>query len=632
MTREGPIATPRQHAVAEPATADANAVGRGRSRDLRPLAELWPFLKAHRGDAILSIVSLLFSTGATLGLTVALRLVVDSFTPAAPASLDSAAVRSAVGRGFTAASSASLNETFLILTAVACLLALATASRFYFIAKTGERVVADLRAALYRRVLTLDQAFFLEVQAGEVVSRLTTDMTMVEGVVGSAASVALRNLLTLVGAVAMLVFVSPQLTLCVALLAPLILAPLVLYGRRVRRLSAQAQERFAEAVAFAGETLDAVDTVQAFGRQRSVGDRFSHSVEVAFAASLARVGARAVMTGGVVVLVYGGVAAVFWLGANQVLSRQMSPGELVQFAILAVLAAGSVGSLSESWGEVQKAAGAMERIAHLLHARPAIAAPATPFPLPTPTRGEIQLRDVVFTYPGRPDLPALNGFNLHVRAGERVALVGPSGAGKSTVFRLLLRFYDPVVGSVRIDGVRLCDADPDEIRARIALVAQDAPLFSGSALENLEFGRQGVEMAEVLAATSVAQADGFLSALPDGMDTRLGDRARTLSGGERQRLAIARALVRDAPILLLDEATSALDAENERLIQRALDQAMSGRTTIVIAHRLATILKADRIVVIEAGRAVEEGTHAELSAKGGAYARLAQLQFGLEAA
>jgi ATP-binding cassette subfamily B protein len=610
MVSEGVLGA-RRRPAADSSVPDGSRA-RERRRDLRPLAELAPFLSAHGLDAVASVAALLVSVSATLGLTAALRWVVD--------------------KGFAHPSASVLNETFFALLGVAAVLAVATAFRFYFITKLGERVVADLRIALYRRVLSLDQAFFLNVRAGEVLSRLTTDMTIVEGVVGSTASIALRNLLTLVGAVAMLAVISAKLSLYVALMAPLILVPLVLYGRRVRRLSARAQSRFAEAVAFAGETLDSVDTVQAFGRERTVGDRFSSAVEAAFAASLSRVGARSVMTGLVMALVFGGVATLFWVGANQVISRQLTAGALIQFALLAVLAAGSVGALSEVWGEVQKAAGAMERITHLLHAQPAIAAPASPRPLPRPPRGEIEFRGVVFAYPGRPDLPALNGFDLHVRPGERVALVGPSGAGKSTVLRLMLRFYDPTAGAVRLDGIDLRQVDPAEIRARIALVAQDAPLFSGSAAENLAFGREGVDQAGILAAARAAQAEAFLAALPAGLDTPLGERAKTLSGGERQRLAIARALVRDAPILLLDEATSALDAESERLVQRALHEAMSGRTTVVVAHRLATVLKADRIVVMDGGRVVETGSHTELSAKGGLYAKLARLQFGMEAA
>ncbi|MDQ2859571.1 MAG: ABC transporter transmembrane domain-containing protein [Pseudomonadota bacterium] len=586
--------------------------GRAKRRDVRPLAHLAPFLRAHWGDAAWSVAFLLVSTSATLGLSGAARLVVD--------------------RGFSSAGASQLNRAFLFLIAVAAVLAVATALRFYFISKLGERVVADLRAALYRHVLTLDQAYFLKVRTGEVLSRLTTDMTIVESMVGSSASVALRNLLTLVGALAVLVFVSPRLTLYVALLAPAILAPLLLFGRRVRKLSIHAQERFADAVGYAGETLDALDTLQAFGREKSAGERFGRSVETAFGASLARIRARALMTGLVITLVFGGVATIFWLGAHAVVIGTMTGGTLLMFAILAVLAAGSVGALGEVWGDVQKAAGAMDRIAELLGATPAIAVPPAPLPMPRPARGEIAFEQVVFAYPGRADLPALNGFDLRVGAGERVALVGPSGAGKSTVFRLALRFYDPQGGVVRIDGVDVKTADPAEVRALIALVAQDAPLFSGSALENLRFGREDATPDELIAAARAAEAEAFIAALPRGFDTPLGERGKTLSGGERQRLAIARALTRDAPILLLDEATSALDAENERLVQPALHDAMSGRTTLVIAHRLATVLAADRIVVMDAGRVVESGTHAELSARGGLYARLAQLQFGMEAA
>lgn len=592
--------------------SSGSAGGRRRGARLRPLAGLGRFLKAHRGDAAAAVLALLVSTASTLGLTAALRFVVD--------------------QGFGAGSQAGLNETFVVLLGVAALLAAATASRFYFVNRLGERVAADLRVALYRQALTLDQATFLEVRSSEMLSRLTLDVGIVEAMVGSGASVALRNLLTLVGAMAMLAFVSARLTLFVVALAPFVLAPLLLYGRRVRRLSVRAQERLGEAVAFAGETLEAVDTVQAFGGQRRLGERFAEAVDAAFTASLARVGARAVMTGGVIALVFSGVAAVFWLGANAVIARQMSAGALVQFAILAVLAAGAAGALSEAWGEVQKAAGAMDRIGALLDARPTIAAPAKSTPLPSPPVGQIDFEGVAFSYPGRPDLPALNGFELHVRPGERVALVGPSGAGKSTVFRLLLRFFDPTSGIVRIDGVSVREADPAEIRGRIAWVAQDAPLFSGSAAENIGFGRPEADRMEILNAARAAQAVSFLSALPEGLDTRLGEKAKTLSGGERQRVAIARALVRDAAILLLDEATSALDAENELLIQRALDEAMHGRTTLVIAHRLATVLKANRIVVMEGGRIVEEGSHAELVEKGGVYARLAELQFGKEAA
>jgi ATP-binding cassette subfamily B protein len=397
----------------------------------------------------------------------------------------------------------------------------------------------------------------------------------------------------------------------------------------------RAQAAFADAVGYAGETLDGLDTVQAFGREAGASAKFSAGVEAAFRASVARITARAVMTALVMLLLFGGIGFLLWRSAIAAFVAQpptMTGGALIQFVFLAVLVGGSVGALGETWGDVQKTSGAMERIAEILQARPSIAPPAQPRALPTPARGEVAFEGVTFAYPGRPDLPALSDFSLAVRPGERVALVGPSGAGKSTVFRLLLRFYDPQAGRISLDGVGLTEADPAEVRARIALVSQEAPLFSGSAFDNLRFGREDATDDELIAAARAAEAEGFVAALPRGFDTPLGERAKTLSGGQRQRLAIARALVRGAPVLLLDEATSALDAESERLVQRALADAMVGRTTLVIAHRLATVLAADRIVVMEAGRVVDEGTHAELIARGGLYARLAELQFGLQAA
>ena len=586
---------------------------RDKSRDIRPLGRLLPFLAAHWGDALLALLALLVSSAATVTLTAAGRLLID--------------------RGFSrAGSEALLNRSFLLAGADILVLALATSMRFYFVTKLGERVVADVRKALYAHVLMLDQAFFLNTRTGEVLSRLTTDITIIENLVGTTLSLSLRNLLNLIGAIAVMLVVSPNLTLFVVVLVPVVLAPMFLLGRTVRRLSASAQDRFAEAVAYAGETLDGLDTIQAFGREAAAGRRFGDHVETAFRASRARIRARAYMTGTVIGAVFGGIAFVVWNGAHAVLSGAMSGGAFFQFLFLSVLAASSVGVLGEVWGEVQKGAGAMERVSAILDARPAIARPAEPVPMPEPPRGEIAFEDVTFHYPGRDDLPALTGFSLRIRPGERVALVGPSGAGKSTVLRLLLRFCDPQSGVVRIDGVDLRQADPVEARRRMALVAQDAGLFSGSAAENIRFGREDADDAAVRAAAAAAQADGFLSALPEGYETGIGERAKTLSGGQRQRLALARALVRDAPILLLDEATSALDAENERLVQKALDEAMAGRTTLVIAHRLATVLQADRIVVMQDGRVVEEGRHAELVARRGLYARLARLQFGGEAA
>ncbi|MBE7218959.1 MAG: ATP-binding cassette domain-containing protein [Caulobacteraceae bacterium] len=593
------------------ATMAAAEGKRERSRSLKPLGRLAPYVWRHRRDAALGLLFLLLSTSSTLSLTGAARLVTD--------------------HGFAAGSSSAVNKYFLLAVGVAVLLALATACRFYFVQKTGERVVADLRQDLYAHVLTLDQSFFMDVRTGEVLSRVTTDVAMVESAVGPTASTALRNLLMVVGALALLVFVSPKLTLGVLVLVPVVVAPIAIFGRRVRRLSVSAQDRFAQAVGFAGEALDQLDTVQAFNRQRIAAARFGAAVDEAFGVSLDRIRARAGMTAMVITLVFGGVAAVLWLGAHDVVSGRMSGGALVQFLFLSVLAASSVGALGEVWGEVQKASGAMVRIGEILDARPAVRAPVLPKPLPEPARGEIAFEDVRFHYPGRPDLPALDGFSLHVRPGETVALVGPSGGGKSTVLRLLLRFYDPQSGVVRLDGVDLRDADPEAVRARLALVSQEASLFSDSVEANIRFGRQDADAEAIYAAARAAEAHGFVEGLPGGYASALGERGRALSGGQRQRLAIARALVRDAPVLLLDEATSALDAENERLVQRALDEAMRGRTTLVIAHRLATVLRANRIAVVDRGRVVEMGSHAELVARGGLYARLAQLQFAGDA-
>ncbi|MBC6980268.1 ABC transporter transmembrane domain-containing protein [Caulobacter sp. 17J80-11] len=579
---------------------------REKKRDVRPLGRLLPFMLRHKTDTGLALLFLFCSSAATLGLTGASRLLVD--------------------HGF-ATGGGGIDRWFLLLGAVAIALALATALRYFYVTKSGERTVADLRKAVYAHVMTLDPAFFLKMRTGEVLSRMTTDIQIVETLLSTSISVALRNMVMLLGAVAVLFWVSPRLTALVLLLGPVVLAPMFLVGRQVKKLTVQSQDRFAHAVGYAGESLDALETVQAFGREKSATAQFGSAVEGAFSASLKRIRARASMTALVITLMFCGIAVILWLGARAVISGDMSAGALAQFVFLSFLAAGSVGSLGEAWGDVQKAAGAMERIDELMRERPSIAAPAQPVALPVKPRGEAAFENVTFAYPGRPDLPALNGFTLDVRPGETVALVGPSGAGKSTVFRLLLRFYDPQSGRIRMDGVDLRDADPRAVRERIALVAQEAPLFSGSALDNIRFGREAASRDEAVAAAAEAQALAFLEALPEGLETPLGERARSLSGGQRQRLAIARALVRDAPVLLLDEATSALDAENERLVQQALDEAMKGRTTLVIAHRLATVLRADRIVVMDQGRVVEEGTHADLVARGGLYARLAELQF-----
>jgi len=579
---------------------------RAKRRDIRPLARLIPYALRHKGHALMAVFWLLLSTTASLGLT--------------------ALARGAIDHGFEDGG-ARLNLWFLLLGANALFLGLATAARYFYVTRTGERVIADLRKGLFGRILTLDPSFYAHMRTGEVLSRLTTDIALVETLMTTSVSYALRNFLTLIGGVVLLFFVSPKLTGLVLLIVPFLLGPIFIFGRRVRKLTVASQDRFAGAVGFAGESVDAVETVQAFGREHSAIARFGAAVEDAFDASLKRMRARAWMTALIIVVMFGGVTLVLWLGARDVVAGQMTPGALLQFVLLSVFAAGAVGALGESWGDVQKAAGAMERIEELMRATPDIAAPARPVALPTPPRGEVSMSAVDFAYPGRPDLPALKGFSLTVRPGETVALVGPSGAGKSTVFRLLLRFYDPQTGLVSVDGVDVRQADPVEVRNRFAWVSQETPLFSGSALENIRFGRETATLEEARAVAEKAQALGFIDALPEGFDTPLGERGKSLSGGQRQRLAIARALVRDAPILLLDEATSALDAESERLVQAALDQAMTERTTLVIAHRLATVLRADRIVVMDDGRVVEEGTHAQLVAQGGLYARLAQLQF-----
>jgi ATP-binding cassette subfamily B protein len=590
----------------------ADAWRRRKSGDLRPLTRLIPFVKAHPVDACLGLFFLLVSSASALAMTDGVRRVIDG--------------------GFTHRGEGALGQLFLTAGGIAVVLAASTGLRMYFLYKLGERVVADLRKVVFRQVLGLDLTHFLKLRTGEILSRLTTDMTMVEGIVGNVAPVALRNLVTLVGALGWMVIVSPNFTGIVLVLIPALLTPLFLMSRRLQRLSLRAQDRFAEAVGHAGEGLGAIDTVQAFGQEDTVAGRFNVSVEEAFEASRAQLRARGLLSALMITLIFGGMIALLFQSTVAVVRHHLSPGHLVQLLALAFFAANAVKDLSDVWGQIQKASGAAARVAEMLDARPAIRAPEKATPMPRPARGDVAFEAVRFAYPGRSGPPALNGFTLRARPGERIALVGPSGAGKSTVLRLLLRFYDPDSGSISIDDVDLRQADPRELRRRVALVAQEAPLFSGSARENILFGAPDASPREVRAAAEAAQAAGFIDALPEGFETRVGEHAKTLSGGQRQRLTIARALIRRAPILLLDEATSALDAENERLVQQALHQAMRGRTTLVIAHRLATVLEADRIAVMDRGRVVEEGTHMELLARGGLYARLAKLQFSAEAA
>ena len=580
---------------------------RAKTKNLRPLVRLWPYLLRQKAAGIAMICFLLISSASTPSMTIVAKHLID--------------------QGFGSGDVGALDRWFLILGAVALVMALSTALRYYFITRMGERVVADLREDVFAHILGLDPAYFLKIRTGEVISRLTADIQIIETLVSSSISIALRNLLTFVVGLVMMSFVSPKLTFFVFCTFPFVLVPLITFGRQVGKATRDTQDSFARAVGFAGESLDALETVQAFVREAFTRKRFDQGVEDTYRMSVGRMASRATMTAMVITLVFGGIAFVLWLGAQDVLHHRMTNGTLIQFVMLAILTGGSVANLNETWGDVQKAAGAMTRIDELLHSEPTIKAPVHAVALPVPARGEIRFDNVTFAYPSRPDTIVLDGFSLTVRPGETVALVGPSGAGKSSVFRLLLRYYTYEAGTISLDGVDITQADPRDVRERLSLVAQDTALFSGSAEDNIRFGREDASMADVRLAAEKAQALAFIEALPDGFDQPLGERAKALSGGQKQRLSIARALVRQAPVLLLDEATSALDAENERLVQMALNEAMAERTTLVIAHRLATVLKADRIVVMEAGRVVDSGTHDELVGRGGLYARLASLQF-----
>lgn len=575
-------------------------------RSLGPLRRLVPYVLRYRGLTVGAIVFLLLAAAATLTLPIAVRRMID--------------------HGFSESDSAFIASYFSMLIGVAAVLAVASALRYYFVVMLGERVVTDLRRDIFAHVIQLSPAFFDRAQSGEIVSRLTADATQVKAAVGATASVALRNTIMGVGAVTMMVVTSPRLSLLVVAAIPFIVVPIVAFGRSVRRRTRRAQDALADAAAFAGEQIGAVRVLQAFTNERAAAKRFSSAVETAFEAARASIRARAVLTFFAIFATSASVVAVLWVGSHDVLSGAMSAGTLGQFLLYAVLAAGALGALSEVWGELSQAAGAAERMGELLDEVPTVAAPTNPVALPPP-QGEVEFRDISFSYPARPNVSALHRLSFRVAPGETVAIVGPSGAGKSTIFSLLLRYYDPDSGEVLIDGTDIRRADPSAVRERIAIVPQEVTVLAASAAENIAFGRPGASRAEVEAAAKVALAHDFIMALENGYDTPVGERGVTLSGGQRQRLAIARAILRDAPILLLDEATSALDAESETLVQTALERLMKGRTTIVIAHRLATILKADRIFVMEDGQIIEEGSHADLVAKGGIYARLASLQF-----
>lgn len=537
------------------------------------------------------------------------------------------AVRRMVDFGFSPENAGLIDSYFAVLVLVAGVLAGASALRFYFVTTLGERVVADLRSRVFGHLTALSPAFFDRMQAGEIVSRLTADTTQIKSAVGSSVSIALRNVVLFFGASAMMVWTSPRLSAFVLAAIPCIVLPLVAFGRAVRRRSRLAQDTLGDASAYASELITGMRTVQAFTYEASARARFTEAVERAYMAARSSIGTRAVLTAVAIFLVFASVVVVLWVGAQDVLAKRLSPGSLGQFVLYAVFAAGALGELSQIWGELAQASGAAERLFEILNVEGAISTPSQAQALPQPARGEVSFERVRFAYPQRPQTPVLDGVTFSVRSGERIALVGPSGAGKSTIFHLLLRFYDPLEGRITFDGVPINRVAPVNLRRQIALVAQDAPVFAGSIAENIRFGRPDASQAEVARAAELAQVSQFARRFSHGLDTVIGERGVMLSGGERQRVAIARAMLRDAPLLLLDEATSALDAESETLVQAALEGLMQGRTTIVIAHRLATVLSCDRILVLDHGHVVEQGTHAALVSAGGLYERLAKLQF-----
>ncbi|MFQ5567173.1 MAG: ABC transporter transmembrane domain-containing protein [Paracoccaceae bacterium] len=580
-------------------------------RGLRALKKLWPYMRRYRGTLALALLALLLAAAAGLGLPVGIRLVIDE--------------------GFSADNAQMIDRYFLLLFGLAAGLAIFSAVRFYLVSWLGERVVADVRTAVYRHVITLSPTFFEVTRTGEVLSRLTGDTTLVQSVAGVNLSITLRSAVTLAGGLVMLTVTNPRLTGVILLLIPLVLVPLLVYGRRVRRLTRATQDRVADASGLAGETLNAIQMVQAFTLETRFAERFADAVTASFETAVRRIRARTMLTAFAILVVFGAIVFVLWLGAQAVIEGSMTAGELGQFLLYAVLVAGSAASLSEMWGEIQRAAGAVERIVELLHAKPDITAPPNPVPLPEPALGRVGFINVSFNYPSRPSELALSDLSFSVEPGERVALVGPSGAGKSTVFQLLLRFYDPKTGQVLLDGIDLASAKLEKIRRRIGIVPQETVVFAADVLENIRQGRPGAPDDEVRAAARAASAEAFVVTLPEGYNTFLGERGTRLSGGQRQRIAIARALLKDPAVMLLDEATSALDAESERLVQQALDDLMRDRTTIVIAHRLATVLKADRILVMDEGRVVAEGTHTSLLEESPLYARLAALQFDVAA-